>query len=237
MELQIAARFRGPPQMGHGGYVAGLFAERVSGCVQVTLRKPTPLDQTLELRAPSEDKLALFDGEALIAEAESSELSLEVPAPPSLHEAALAEPLSPSFRGGRGVHPVCFGCGNERAYGDALRIFVGPCEVGGKRLVAGRFHAGPAFSDAHGRVPLRYVLAALDCPGAFAFIADERPAGLLGRIVFEAYREVRADEPHVVTGWQVGSDGRKLFAGTALFDARGELCAAALATWFQFAPR
>jgi hypothetical protein len=31
--------------------------------------------------------------------------------------------------------------------------------------------------------------------------------------------------------WPIGRDGRKLFAGTALFSEAGELCAAATSVW------
>jgi len=41
MNLVVAQRFAGPPSMGHGGFVAGLFAAGVGGAVQVTLRRPT----------------------------------------------------------------------------------------------------------------------------------------------------------------------------------------------------
>jgi hypothetical protein len=233
MDIEVSSRFCGPPRSGHGGYVAGLFAERMPGCVQVTLRRPIPLDERLQLVESEGGKLALFAGEALIADAEPAVLELEVPRPPTLEQAVAAEAGSPSHRGERGVHPICFGCGQARTPGDALRIFVGPCEVDGKPLVAGGFRPGASFAGPDGVVPRLYVLAALDCPGAFAFIAGDVRAGLLGRIVFESYREVRADADYIVTGWQVGSEGRKLFAGTALFDARGELCAAARAVWFQ----
>jgi hypothetical protein len=77
-------------------------------------------------------------------------------------------------------------------------------------------------------------VAALDCPGAFAFISDGRPAGLLGRIVFAQHHPVDAAATHVVTGWQIGIDGRKHLAGTALFAPDGTLLAAARATWFPF---
>ena len=38
-------------------------------------------------------------------------------------------------------------------------------------------------------------------------------------------------EQCVVTAWPLGEDGRKLFAGTALFAADGELLALARQTW------
>ena len=43
-----------------------------------------------------------------------------------------------------------------------------------------------------------------------------------------------AGTTHVVTGWQIGVDGRKHLAGTALFAPDGVLLAAAHATWFSF---
>jgi hypothetical protein len=234
MEVIIAERFAGPPNMGHGGYVAGVLSEHMPECLQVTLRKPTPLDKPLQLLTQPDGRLLLQDGEQLIAEAEPAALALDVPAAPSRAEIALAEPLSPAFRPPRGVHPICFGCGQHAQAG--LRIFAGPCEAHGRRMVAGRFDARP-FADAQGRLARRYAIAALDCAGAFAFIADGRPAGLLGRIVIRTDRELDASADCAVIGWQIGSEGRKLFAGTALFDGAGELCAVASATWFGIAPR
>jgi hypothetical protein len=40
-------------------------------------------------------------------------------------------------------------------------------------------------------------------------------------------------ETCIVTAWPLGEDGRKLYAGTALFAARGELLALARQTWIQ----
>ena len=233
MEIEIPARFAGPPNMGHGGYVAGLFATRTKGAVQVTLRRPTPLDVVLELLELDDGRLELRVGDDLIADAQPSALDLEIPPAPSVEQARAAEQGSPSFyNDGSGVHPTCFGCGNRRAPGDGLRVFVGPVEIDGTSQVAGVWRPGDAFAGSDGTVDTHWVLAALDCPGAFAFIAGERRAGLLGRIVFEQYAAVRADRDHVVSGWQIGEEGRKMFAGTALFDDEGSLIAAARATWF-----
>jgi hypothetical protein len=233
MQIVIPARFAGPPNMGHGGYVAGLFAQRTEGPVQVTLRRPTPLDRPVELVDEGDDRWSLRSGDEIIAESEPSSLQIDVPPSPSVEEARAAEAGSPSFYDDRGVHPTCFGCGNLRGEGDGLRIFVGPIEVDGHRQVAGTWTPTGPFASDDGTVDVQWVLAALDCPGAFAFIADDTRAGLLGRIVFEQFAPVRADTAHVVTGWQAGEDGRKLFAGTALFDEDGTLLAAAKATWFQ----
>jgi hypothetical protein len=37
--------------------------------------------------------------------------------------------------------------------------------------------------------------------------------------------KVETAQPHVVVGWPIGGQGRKLFAGAALFSAQGELLA------------
>lgn len=236
MRIEVPSRFAGPPAMGHGGYVAGLLAGNATGAVQVTLRRPIPLDVALDLVDVGPGRLELRHGDELLAESEPSSLSIDVPPPPSLDAARAAEPASPSHAEPNGVHPTCFGCGRARAPGDALRIFAGPLDVEGRRQVAGVWRPGDAYSETDGSVDRRWVLAALDYPGAFAFIVDDVRAGLLGRIEFEQHHDVRSDADHVVTGWRIGEEGRKLFAGTALFDDAGVLLAAARATWFQTTP-
>ena len=220
--------------MGHGGYVAGLLAERVDGAVQVTLRRPIPLDAPLDLIDVDDGGSQLRQGDEVLVEAEPSVLEIEVPPAPSLDAARAAEAASPSHYEGRGVHPTCFGCGVARE--DGLRVFVGPTSVDGSDQVAGVWNTAP-FADGDASVARRWVLAALDCPGAFAFIAHEVGAGLLGRIVFEQRGEVTGDRDYIVTGWQIGTDGRKLLAGTALFDDGGTVLAAAKATWFPWTPK
>jgi hypothetical protein len=42
---------------------------------------------------------------------------------------------------------------------------------------------------------------------------------------------VRAEEPHVVTAWYLGSEGRKHRAGSAIHDADGRLVARAQTLW------
>ncbi len=255
MDLTIPSRFAGPPSIAHGGYVAGHFADRMAdgmagrsadrsadrvgatsatgaGAVQVTLRRPTPLDAPLRLVATSEDQWALrHDGE-VCADAVPVSLDLAVPAPPSLDEAAAAAPGSPSHFNGSGVHPTCFGCSILREPDDGLRITAGPLTVDGRELVAAAWTPGPAFAASDGRVDVRHVVAALDCPGAFAFMVDGERPGLLGRITYEVRGPVELGETHVVTGWQIGRDGRKLFAGTAIHAADGTCRAVAEATWF-----
>jgi hypothetical protein len=238
MQLQVARSFAGPPNMGHGGYVAGLLASHLDaggGAIQVTLRRPVPLDTPLDL-VEAAGRAELRRDDELIVEADTVDrIELDVPPAPSVEDAHAAESRSPSFfNDGRGVHPICFGCGAQRDGGDGLRVFAGPVEVDGRRQVAGVWRPGSELADASGAVAPLWVLAALDCPGAFAYIVDDQRAGLLGRIVFqlEPGASVAAGADHVVTGWQIEVDGRKMFAGTALHDADGRLLAAAKATWF-----
>ena len=240
-QLIVEGRYAGPPNMGHGGYVAGLLVDRVGGAqhgpVQVTLRRPVPLDVPLDLIADEGTTVELRRDDELVAEAGPADdasviTSLDVPPPPTIEAARAAATDSPSlYDNGRGVHPTCFGCGNRRGDDEGLRVFAGPVVVGDRAQVAGVWQPGTADRTSDG-----WVLAALDCPGAFAFIAGGTRAGLLGRIVFQRTDPAPIDPggEHVVTGWQIGVDGRKMFAGTALFDGAGRCLAAAKATWFGF---
>lgn len=231
-DVTVAGTYHGPPTMGHGGYVAGLFAARTHGPVQVTLRRPTPLDAPLQMIDLGESRFELrdLDGE-VIAQSEPTSFDLEVPAAPSIDAARTAEGGSPSHLEGRGIHGQCFGCGN-RPEGEGLRVFAGPTSADGTTIVAGTWRPAEWMAGPDGTVDTEWTLAALDCPGAFAFIVGETRAGLLGRIQYEQLAPVPADAEHVIIGWQVGEDGRKKFAGTAAVDADGNVLARALATWF-----
>jgi hypothetical protein len=55
---------------------------------------------------------------------------------------------------------------------------------------------------------------------------------LLGRITARLAGRVRVGERCVVIGWPIGAEGRKRFAGTAVFGADGALRGIARAVWF-----
>lgn len=220
--------------MGHGGYVGGLLARQIDGAAQVTLRQPTPVGVELEVVDCGGGRFELRNGDDLLVEATPGELDLSVPTPPSIEDARAAEAGSPSHWNGQGVHPICFGCGLARDDDQGLEIAVGPLTVDGVEQVAAVWRPRADQADADGLVDQQWVLAALDCPGAMAYIAAETRAGLLGRMVFEQFAPVQAETDHVVIGWQIGVDGRKMLAGTALADADGTILAAARATWFAF---
>jgi hypothetical protein len=56
---------------------------------------------------------------------------------------------------------------------------------------------------------------------------------LLAQFTVQRERLVRVDEPCMVIGWRISSNGRKHEAGTALFGEDGELCARARAIWIE----
>ena len=229
--IVIAKRYRGPESSGNGGYTSGLVAERVGrlagagaldvGAVEVTLRVPPPLERPLRVLAAGVGERAgdaavhVLDGETLVAEGRAAELDLELPEPVVYAEAVrLAESTPPDPE-----HPFpgCFTCGPA---GEGLRLRT--AAAGDGRVVA------PWRPEA--RDPL-LVWAALDCPGAFA-VNPENARGLtvLGRLTARIDALPEAGDECVVVAWPLGGEGRRLFAGTAVF--RGERALArAKAVW------
>jgi hypothetical protein len=67
--VTIPSRFNGPPASGNGGYSCGLVAAALEGPAAVSLRRPVPLDQALELLHEDDGKVCAFAGDDLIAEA------------------------------------------------------------------------------------------------------------------------------------------------------------------------
>lgn len=226
--MLIEERFRGPPDSGNGGYVCGVVAGILGGAAEVTLRQPPPIGRPLLVRRLDEGGVAILDGEVVVAEGRSADVEVEAPEPVGLRDAVEAAKRSPGF----GLHPfpTCFVCGPERSEGDGLRIFPGP--VKGRQIVAAPWTPDQTLSGVDGRVRQEYVWAALDCPGAFANGFPETHM-VLGRLAVRLVRTVEPQRAYVVVGWPAGVEGRKLFAGTALFGDDGELLAIARATWIS----
>ena len=218
--IVIPRRFRGPAESGNGGYVCGLLAGFVEAdAVEVTLRQPPPLDRSLVVTREGR-RVRLFDGELLVAEAVAADLELEVPVPVSWNDAVAASALYVRF--GEHEFPECFVCGPAREPDDGLRVFAGPV-AGAEGVVAAPWVAREVSSE--------IVWAAIDCPGAFAVGFSARRETVLGRMTARILRFPAEGERCVSIGWPLGEDGRKLYAGTALFSEAGELLALARQTW------
>jgi hypothetical protein len=226
--IVIERRFRGPPESGNGGYTCGLLASFVNEPAEVTLRSPPPLDRPLSVVRRGR-RAELFDGNRLVADAERTELEpLELPPVPSLAEAECAAAGYSGFH--EHAFPTCFVCGQERAEGDGLRIFAGPV-AGRSPIVAAPWTPAPNLDRSDGRVRREFVWAALDCPGAFAVGYPDRGETLLGRLAVHVESLPQVGDRYIVVGWPLGEDGRKLYAGTALFGETGDPHAWARATW------
>jgi len=217
VEITFPRHYRGPLTSANGGYAGGRLAAFVHADeVEVTLRLPPPLDRPLAVEREAE-VVRLRDGDALVAEARPAQLDIEAPAPVSLAEAEAARArhvrdYGPDFR-------ECFVCGERE---DGLRIWAGAA-VGRAPL-----HASPvALPESTPEL----VWAAIDCPGAYAVADEGRGTGVLGRMTARVQRVPTAGEQCVVLSWPLGEDGRKLFAGTALFAGDGELLALARQVW------
>jgi hypothetical protein len=230
--LVVPARFCGPPGAANGGYLAGLLAARVGGEAEVTLRQRVPLDTPVAVEASGPDAVVLRSGETVLAEAIRAAVDVVPPASPSLAEADAGARRFPRFV----EHPIprCFVCGPERAAGDGLRIFPGPVER--RDVVAAPWTPDASLGGRDGLVRPEFLWAALDCTGAFAVNEPPRGLALLGRIAARVAGRVPIGEPCVAAGWSLGGEGRKLYAGTAIFGPRGELCAVARATWILVTP-
>lgn len=227
----IDRRFNGPPDSGYGGYTGGLLARFIDGPAQVTLRRPPPLDTPLEVRPLDTDGVGLYDGDALVAEAQAATLELPVPEPVDFDEAVRAAKAYPGFI--KHPFPGCFGCGPRRTEGDGLRIF--PGWVDGRVVVAAPWLPDISLAGDDGAMRLEFVWASLDCAGAWALYddAEEGRPVVLGRFAVNALAPVSPGERCVVTGWPLGWDGRKAYSGTALFGGDGSLRAHAQATWVR----
>ena len=223
--LRIPHRFRGPAESGNGGYSAGVFAQTIAGPARVRLKAPPPLDTDLSVDARG-DAVHVMHGDIEVAMVRPGRPDATPPTSPGLEAAADCA----TRYAGRDTHllPECFVCGTGREAGDGLRLFTGPDEGG--TLVAAPWRATADLGDDAGLVRSEIVWAALDCPGYFAM--REGPVmALLGEITAEIVVPPEVGQDIVVIGWPIGGEGRKRYAGSALFDAEGGLLARAEATW------
>jgi hypothetical protein len=212
----IKSRFNGPPGTGNGGYSAGLFAaayrRRPSGALEVTLRRPPPLDVPLTVQ---EGRVSDGVGEVVAEIREIEPFTALVPPVPMV-AAERAAHAYPGFTDH--PFPTCYVCGPQRT--DGLRIFPGPTADG--RMAA------PFVVPSDVDVPT--VWASLDCPGGWSIIAPGRPY-VMGRMAAVVSAVPEPGDKCVVVGATVETSGRKAVVNSTLYGPSGEPLAYARATW------
>ncbi|HWL35001.1 MAG TPA: hypothetical protein VNQ77_02290 [Frankiaceae bacterium] len=217
--IVVAARFNGPPGSANGGYTCGLAAAATGVAhPEVTLRRPPPLDVPLRVEGDG-----VYDGEHLVASVASAPEAEGEPPPFPGYDAALA--AQERYAGLRDhPFPTCYVCGPARD--DGLGLHPGP---------VGEGHVACTWAPADSSP--EQVWAALDCPGAWALMQTDEAPIVLGRLAVRIHTDPRPGRPHVVTGWRAAPrDGRKHYAGSALYDAAGTLLATGRATWVALQP-
>lgn len=237
--FSIDRRFRGPAQSGNGGYVCGRIARHVPGTATVRLAIPPPLDTPLHVDV-TDGVARLMAGTTLVGEGRAAELDIEPPAPVSF---AAATESSKHYHGfEHHTFPECFVCGPHREAGDGLRIFAGPHPTpppprgggqgGGNAVVV----AAPWVVDESLGAPVatEFLWAALDCPSGFALWSPlEGTTVVLGQLTASIRGQLMPGEKCVAMGWPLHVEGRKRFAGSAVFAESGKLVAVARAIWIQ----
>jgi hypothetical protein len=118
-----------------------------------------------------------------------------------------------------------------------LGIYPGPLDEGRRFAsvwVPDRTLAAGDERDEPPAAAPEFVWAALDCPTSAPVAHFGRgPAIVLGSLVTRIERPARVGEPHAIVSWPLELDGRKRFAGAAMFAAGGELVACARALWIE----
>lgn len=226
--ITVAPRFNGPPGSANGGYISGRLADHVAApAVRVRLHKPPPLGEPMAVRH-GDSGIRLEQEGTLVAEAAAA------PVPPARLQPvapAVAERAQGGFRGlTEHPFPGCFVCGPDRGTGDGLRLFAGPLpdDPAGDTVACvwtpEREHSGTEL-----------VWAALDCPGGWSNDMTGRPM-LLGQMTAAVLEPPRPGRPHVVVGRLLGTERRKVFTASALYDADGTELARADAVWITVQP-
>ena len=242
-ELIIPFRFRGPARSGNGGYTAGSLAELVLSDadvrpVEVTLRRPPPLDTAMSVSTTPGGVTVLADEGAPVAEAREVDVELTAVEEVAVDVAAAAMALYPGLR----THPFpgCFACGPDRGEGDGLQIFPGPVP-GREDTVASLWvpHGSLAESsdvlDGVECVGVGTTWAALDCVGGWSEDLEGRPM-VLGRMTARVDALPVVGEPHVVVGHRRRVDGRKTFTASTLYDSDHRVVATAEHVWIAVDP-
>ncbi len=227
-KIIVESRFCGPPDSGHGGYVCGLIAGFIDGTAEVTLRRPPPLNKSLDLEHHEGGRVVLCDGKVILAEARSTNVEIDVPAPPTYAEAVEASKLAENKDH---PFPTCFVCGTHREGPDGLRIF--PGKVKGRDMVAAPWIPDSSLADETGKIRQEFIWAVLDCPGGWAMLSVQKQLALLGRLTAQIDNRLDPGDKCVIIGWLIDIIGRKIHIGTALFSESGKLIGKSKAIWIE----
>jgi hypothetical protein len=230
----IDPRYNGPTSTsGNGGWVAGSLARLLgTGSVSVTLRAPAPLAVPMFVRWQDDGTATLDNDGSLIAEATMAPLELDVPKAPDPIEAEAAGVLAQNLSAELGAswpYAHCFGCGFARS--DGLRIMPGP--VGDNGIVATTWTPPSVVTNSRGQLTVEATWAALDCSGGIAWI-NRLAAGtaiVTARMTTVIDHPLQIGRRYTVVGWPIAQEGRKLHAGTAIFDATGNVQARSRQLW------
>jgi hypothetical protein len=229
----IDRRYNSPIASGNGGWVAGSLARLFgSTSVSVSLRAPAPLAVPLCVRWQDDGTATLDDNGTLIAEATAAPLELDVPIAPNPDEAEAAGVLARQVSAQHGAnwpYAHCFGCGFARS--DGLRIV--PGTVGNDGIVATTWTPLSLVADATGQLAVEATWTALDCSGGLAWIhrLGAGTAIFTARMTAVIDQRLQVGHRYTVIGWPIAQEGRKLHAGTAIFDATGKVQARSRQLW------
>jgi hypothetical protein len=176
-------------------------------------------------------RLAVLDGDALVAEAVATELPPVTADPVTPSQARAASEAGYEHWSAHHPFPTCVVCGPNRDPGDGLRLF--PGALGDGRFAL-EWTPDESVGDGGGRVRPECVWAALDCPTS-APVANfaAGPAVVLARLTARVENAVAVGEPHAIVSWPIEVDGRKRHAAAALFDAEGRPLCASRALWIE----
>lgn len=226
--LVIDSRLNGPRRSANGGFAAGTIASTVDAdTVTVVLRRPVPLDASLDVLPNGGDAVEIVRRGTVIAEARPGRLEDgPVPVAPSLHDAFLARAAHPLY----GVrHPLsdCVVCGPERR--DGMHVTPGPVP-GRPELLATPWIVAANVSS-HGIATYPAVWAALDCPSYPAAALDDGTLCLLGTMTARVDRRPRVGETLVVCSWTREQHGRRYETSAVIVDEHGDVVARGDSTW------
>jgi len=222
----IERRFQGVSGQGQGGHTAGLLAERIEGTSVADFFSPIPLDTPLRVREHGR-RLELIDGENLILRVRASDTDLPLSEPASVAEAAAAQRRSPVRR--HPVVPDCYSCGTVDG---TMQVHAGKLE--GRAEFATTWTPPAWTADLHGNVLPRHVWAAIDCPSGWCAGTLEDGSfrlAVTGSMAARLFTPVPSGETHVIVAWADDWKGRRVRAGSALFDRHGRRLAASTSTW------